>query len=109
MVTRYLPRKPAPAVPAALPVARALAAHTGLALLTQMARDAQARLQTVQSLVPAALRPSLRAGAVDEDGWTLLVTSASAAAKLRQLRPHLESALLHRHGPGELRIKLASH
>jgi hypothetical protein len=107
MVTRYLPRKPAPAVPAALPVARALAAHAGLAQLTQMARDAQGRLLTVQALVPVALRPSLMAGAVDEAGWTLLVTSASAAAKLRQLRPFLESALLQRHGPGELRIKFA--
>ncbi len=107
MVTRYLARKPPPAVPAALPVGRALQTHAGLAQLTRMAKDAQSRLETVQALVPASLRAGLLAGAVDEAGWTLLVTNASAAAKVRQLRPQLESALLARHGPGVLRIKMA--
>ncbi len=102
---RYLQRTPRPSVPSAVPVAQALQAHAGLVHLTQMAQAAQARLVTVKKGLPASLHASLVAGAVDDEGWTLLVTSAAAAAKLRQFQPQLQALLQARFGPGLLRIK----
>lgn len=102
---RYLHRPLRPTVPAAVPVSQALQAHAGLVHLTQMAQAAQARLTTVKKVLPASMHGSLVAGAVDEDGWTLLVTSAAAAAKLRQFQPQLQALLQARFGPGLLRIK----
>lgn len=102
---RYLHRAPRPSVPAAVPVGKAIQAHAGLTHLTQMAQAAQARLLTVKKGLPASLHASLMAGAVDEEGWTLLVSSAAAAAKLRQFQPQLQALLQARFGPGVLRIK----
>jgi hypothetical protein len=42
---------------------------------------------------------------LDEDGWSLLVANAAAAAKLRQLLPHLQEALLSQ-GFNEVPIRL---
>ncbi|MCZ8236532.1 MAG: hypothetical protein ACK520_02220 [Inhella sp.] len=103
--TRYLTRRSAPVVPPAMPVAQALSAHPGLAQLTALARAAQERLIAVKRLTPAHLHGALVAGAVDAEGWTLLVTHAAAAAKLRQLHPQLQAMLQARFGPGILRLK----
>jgi hypothetical protein len=92
-------------VPAATPISRALEGHAGLAHLTEMARAAQSRLATIKKALPPSIHPSLSAGAVDAEGWTLLVNSAAAAAKLRQFQPQLQALLLARFGPGLLRIK----
>lgn len=102
---RYLNRRSAPSVPAALPVRQALADHPGLAHLTSLARASQDRLTTVKKAIPMHLHGALVAGAVDAEGWTLLVTHAAAAAKLRQLQPQLQALLQARHGPGVLRLK----
>jgi hypothetical protein len=102
---RYLNRRSAPSVPPAVPVGRALASHAGLAQLTALARASQERLATVKKAIPPHLHGALVAGAVDAEGWTLLVTHAAAAAKLRQLQPQLQALLQARFGPGLLRLK----
>ena len=42
---------------------------------------------------PGALARHVRPGPIDEEGWSLLVANAAVAAKLRQIKPHLEGLL----------------
>lgn len=102
-----LPRRFTPAVPAPLTMAQALNANQGLVRLNEMVAGSRARLQTVMAAVPRSLQGALMAGPLDESGWTLLVRNAAAAAKLRQLQPHLELLLAERFGAGQtLRVKV---
>lgn len=64
-----------------------------LAGLMARARDANARLQAVQDVIPPDLRSAVQAGPVDGDTWCLLVRGSAAAAKLRQLGPVLQAQL----------------
>ena len=64
-----------------------------LARLAELTRDSSARLRAVQAVIPIGMRRSLRAGPVDGQGWTLMVSNTAAAAKLRQLLPIMEQAL----------------
>jgi hypothetical protein len=75
------------------PLARALDNSEPLTSLLQRLRASQARLAAVQPLLPEALRPHARAGALDDTAWMLLADNAAAAAKLRQLAPELQAAL----------------
>jgi hypothetical protein len=60
-----------------------------LARLTQLARESRERLDAIQSLLPAPLRPAIRPGPIEGTTWCLLVEGNAAAAKLRQLLPVL--------------------
>jgi hypothetical protein len=64
-----------------------------LAKLAALTRDSSNRLKAVESLIPAALRPSVQAGPIEGQTWCLLVKSSAAAAKLRQLLPSLQAHL----------------
>jgi hypothetical protein len=64
-----------------------------LAALAQRARESSERLQAVQSLIPPALRPAVKAGPIEGAQWCLLVQGNAAAAKLRQLLPMLTGRL----------------
>ena len=64
-----------------------------LAQLASLSRDSSARLRAVQDLIPAMLRTSIQAGPIEGATWCLLVSSNSAAAKLRQLLPTLAAHL----------------
>lgn len=101
-----LPRRFTPAVPAPLTMSQALGAHQGLVRLNELAAGSRERLKTVMAAVPKSLQGALMAGPLDDQGWTLLVRNAAAAAKLRQLQPHLEILLAERYGPSTLRVKL---
>lgn len=103
---RYLRPGLRPLVPRAQPLRETLRGHVGLQQLTQAARANQERLETVKLALPKSLHAAVAAGGLDEAGWTLLVRHAAAAAKIRQLRPHLQLLLQERFGPGELRVKL---
>lgn len=93
--------------PHSLPLASALGQSEPLNSLLRRVRDSRARLDTVVDLLPEALRPAVRPGPLDEAGWALLVADSSAAAKLRQLMPALESALLAAGWPAvPVRIKV---
>jgi hypothetical protein len=79
-----------------------------LADLARRAGAARERLTAIAPLLPAPLRESVRAGALDEQSWCLLAPHNAAAAKLRQLAPSIAAALRARGLPDlALRIKVA--
>lgn len=92
-----------------LGIGEALAASEPLALLARRVRESQDRLMAITPMLPLAMRAHVRAGPIDEAGWTLLAGSSAVAAKLRQMLPSLEAHLrtLGWNGP-PLRVKLLS-
>ena len=64
-----------------------------LARLADLAVDSSARLNAIQSLIPANLRPAIQAGPIDGLSWCLILDNAAVAAKLRQLLPALQAHL----------------
>lgn len=64
-----------------------------LARLTELSKDSVARLKAVEPMIPAVLRPAIKAGPIDGPNWCLIVNSAAAAAKIRQLLPAMEAQL----------------
>lgn len=90
-----------------LPLATALGRSEPLNSLLRRLHDSRERLATVAALLPDSLRPAVRPGPLDDAGWVLLVNDSSAAAKLRQLMPVLEAALLAAGWPAvPVRIKV---
>ena len=75
------------------PIGQALAGSEPLVALTQRLRASQARLDAVLPLLAPAMRPFVKAGPIDEAGWTLLATNSAVTAKLRQMLPALEAHL----------------
>jgi hypothetical protein len=100
-------RRPLPAPAAALPVAEAMRASQPLSRLVDRLRESNAMFATILPLLPAALAASVRAGPLDETGWSLLAANAAVAAKLRQLVPRFEEGLRERgHAVAAIRIKV---
>ena len=102
------PRRGAAPLPSStLAIGQALAGSAPLAQLSQRMRESQERLAAITPLLPPAMRASVRAGPIDEAGWSLLASSNAVAAKLRQMLPALEA---HLHTCGwsgpPLRVKL---
>ena len=89
-----------------LSLEEALTRSKPLARLGDLLRESRSRYETIRPLLPPALARQLQPGPVDEQGWSLLVGNAAAAAKLRQLGPRLEAALRERGYAGELRIRI---
>ncbi|VWX58021.1 putative Zn-ribbon-containing RNA-binding protein [Burkholderiales bacterium 8X] len=78
-----------------------------LASLAARVRETNERMQAIQELIPREMHGLVRAGPVDEGTWCLLVQGNSAAAKLRQLLPMLQSRLVARGWEStKLRIKV---
>ncbi len=96
-----------PSVPDPTPISQALAQHQGLARLGLLMQESQRRMTLVAPALPGAMTRFVKAGPIDEEGWTLLAANAAVAAKLRQLQPRLE-AKLQEHGlqPSRVRIKV---
>jgi len=90
------PARVKPVTPDALRIEQALQQCAPLVQLQQLMRDSNARFEAIRASLPATLLPHVRPGPLDEAGWSLLVANASVAAKLRQLRPHLEDVLRER-------------
>jgi hypothetical protein len=96
-----------PVTPSALHLQDALARSAPLTLLRQRLRDSNARFEALRGALPPALAAHVRPGTLDAEGWTLLAANTAVAAKLRQLQPRLEAALLDAGWPaGALRIKI---
>ena len=96
-----------PVTPDSLRLGEALASSVPLAALQLRVRESNARFEAVRSLLTAGLAAHVQPGPVDADGWSLLAANTSVAAKLRQLRPRLESALAESGWPPvSLRIKV---
>jgi hypothetical protein len=91
---------PPPNAPAGtLALGAALDRSEPLARLLERARESRARFAVVAALLPDGLRDAVRAGPLDEDGWSLLAAHGAAAAKLRQWLPKLEAALAEQGWP----------
>lgn len=82
-----------PAVPLPQPVAGALARNETLASIAARMTESQNRLATIVGGLPPGLAREIRSGPIDDEGWTLLVSNAAVAAKLRHLLPHLQETL----------------
>ena len=82
-----------PAVPLPQPVAGALARNETLASIAARMTESQNRLATIVGGLPPGLVREIRSGPIDDEGWTLLVSNAAVAAKLRHLLPHLQETL----------------
>jgi hypothetical protein len=83
----------------------ALQRSTPLAQLLLQARKSHERFNAISPLLPTGLRGSVRPGPLDDEGWQLLAAHGAAAAKLRQLLPRLEQAVLD-HGWPAVPIKV---
>ncbi len=84
----------ASSAPFNLPLSTALGRSEPLSALLKRLRESQARFAAVKPLLPETLRPAVTAGPLDDSVWVLLAANASAAAKLRQMVPELQAALL---------------
>ena len=81
-------------VPRARALGDSLAGNDTLASLLARVRASQQRLDALADVLPGPLRAQLRAGPLDDDGWTVLATNAAVAAKLRHLLPTLAETLV---------------
>ncbi|MDO8455993.1 MAG: hypothetical protein Q7T07_03665 [Burkholderiaceae bacterium] len=81
-------------LPEALSIHQAAGNAPSLARLTELVRESNDRLKAIESLLPAALRPAVKAGPIDGESWCLLVSGNAAAAKVRQLIPLIQARLL---------------
>lgn len=81
-------------VPRLRPIGDSLAGDDSLAGLLTRVRVSQARLDALTDVLPGPLRQHLRAGPLDDEGWTLLAANSAVAAKLRHLLPLLAEALV---------------
>ncbi|MEK8049974.1 hypothetical protein AACH10_06975 [Ideonella sp. DXS22W] len=85
----------APLPPGTRGIDQALAGNQALGSLMQRMRESEARLAAIRPLLPPPMRPHVKAGPIDEDGWTLLAGNPAVSAKLRQMLPTLMNRLQH--------------
>lgn len=74
-------------------VSEALRRSAPLAQLRARLQESADRFEAIRGALPGALARHVRPGPIDEEGWSLLVANAAVAAKLRQIKPHLEGLL----------------
>jgi len=85
--------KPPPLVPDSLALSEALRRSAPLTQLRARLQESADRFEAIRGALPGALARHVRPGPIDEEGWSLLVANAAVAAKLRQIKPHLEGLL----------------
>lgn len=103
------PSGTAPLPPGTSPIDQALAGNQALGSLMQRMRESEARLGAIRPLLPPPMRPHVKAGPIDEEGWTLLAGNPAVSAKLRQMLPTLLNRLQHSgFDPRPVRVKLLS-
>jgi hypothetical protein len=89
------------------PLAAALQSSEPLARLAERLRESRERFSCIEAVLPGPLAQQLRAGPIDADGWTVLATNSAVAAKLRQLVPDLQVALIEAgHTALPIRVKV---
>jgi len=67
--------------------------NPGLAKLMAQQKASLSRLQAIEMLIPAPLRPFVKSGPFEEGAWCLMLSNNTTAAKLRQLLPTFEEKL----------------
>lgn len=85
-----------PPGPDTLAMTAALQRSEPLTRLLAQLRLSRALFDDISPLLPDPLRADVRPGSLDESQWTLLASHGAAAAKLRQLLPHLLQRLQER-------------
>jgi hypothetical protein len=95
-------------VPLPEPVAGALERHSGLADLSRRLACSRSMLADALSALPTGLRSEVRAGPLDDEGWSVLASNAAVAAKLRHVVPQIQAAL-REHGWPETTIRVRIH
>jgi hypothetical protein len=93
-----LPKRPyrmrnAPRLHSMLSLAQAVGEAPSLAALQERIRASQHCLQIVRPLIPSTLRQHIKAGPMQDTEWCILVNSAAASTKLRQLLPAMQQVL----------------
>jgi hypothetical protein len=83
----------AASVPLPVTLHSAIAASDSLTSLAARLRESEQRLAAIAPLLPDTLARELRPGPIDDEGWSVLVSNAAVAAKLRQLLPRLSEEL----------------
>ena len=68
-------------------------AAPSLAWLQERIRESQSCMDQIRHLIPAAMRQHVVAGPLHDREWCLLVASAAASTKLRQLLPAIQQTL----------------
>lgn len=86
----------APSVPLPQTLAGALSGNESLRGLASRLAESDARHAAISCQLPEALAREVRPGPIDDEGWSLLVSNAAVAAKLRHLLPRLREELLSR-------------
>lgn len=76
-----------------LSLEQAVGEAPSLAALQERIRASQHCLQLVRPLIPASLRQHVKAGPIQDNEWCILVGSASASTKLRQILPAMQQVL----------------
>ncbi len=82
-----------PMTPDVPQVTSAMGRSNQLASLLQRLQMSQACLEAIRASLPPAMAAHVKAGPLDEEGWTLLAANSAVSAKLRQLQPRLIEAL----------------
>jgi hypothetical protein len=109
MTSRRYIRTPTfkPMVPDVPPVTTALQRSTPLASLMQRLQASQACLAIAREVLPPGMAAHLKAGPLDEAGWTLLAPNSAVSAKLRQWQPRLLEALARKgHKVNAIRVRV---
>jgi hypothetical protein len=94
-----------PMTPDAQRIKEVLNRSEPLKRLRELLQESRERLEIVEVVLPYALRAHIKAGPVDEKGWTLLVANSAVASKLKQLQPRMEEAL-QTSGRGSFAIRI---
>lgn len=98
---------PAPRSSTVYSLEEAVGAAPVLAQLRERIALSQRCLNHVRPLIPITMRQQVKAGPIDGSQWCLLVGSAAASSKLRQLLPAIQSSLLqHGFDVTEIRVKI---
>src|SRR3990167_3362300 len=96
-------------VPDVPQVKTALERPATLASLMQRLRASQECRAADKSCLPPAMAPHVKAGPIDEEGWTLLAANAAVSAKLRQLQPRIAAGFGAKRIKGNaIRVRVAS-
>lgn len=89
---------------------QAAGAAPNLAALQERIQASRACLELVKPLIPTLLHKQVQAGPIGDGEWCLLVGSASASTKLRQLLPAMQKRLTENGAPvHSIRLKIHSH
>ncbi|MFZ2220226.1 MAG: hypothetical protein WAV85_16320 [Rhodoferax sp.] len=64
-----------------------------LARLAELTLDSKNRFKSIEFLIPVGLRAYITPGPIEGSTWCLILGTASAAAKLRQLIPAMAAHL----------------